>query len=166
MGITREQALDCFADDDLIGIGMEADAVRRRLHPDGVVSYTLDGKIDYTQAAAAADLHGDAFQTLCDRIADTIAMGGTSVTLYGEAAPTPAIAWFESLLHSIKNRFPGLWLHGLSATEILAISQSSGLSLKDTIARLHVAGLDSIAGNDAGILDDAVQAPGLRTNCS
>ena len=31
MGISREQALDCFRSDDLIGIGMEADAVRRRL---------------------------------------------------------------------------------------------------------------------------------------
>ncbi len=41
MGITRQQALDCFASDDLIGIGMEADAIRRDLHPEGVVTYTL-----------------------------------------------------------------------------------------------------------------------------
>jgi cyclic dehypoxanthinyl futalosine synthase len=41
MGITRQQALDCFASDDLIGIGMEADAIRRALHPEGVVTYTL-----------------------------------------------------------------------------------------------------------------------------
>ena len=48
MGITRQQALDCFASDDLIGIGMEADAVRRKLHPDGVVSYIIDRNINYT----------------------------------------------------------------------------------------------------------------------
>ena len=48
MGITRQQALDCFASDDLIGIGMEADAVRRRLHPEGVVSYIIDRNINYT----------------------------------------------------------------------------------------------------------------------
>ena len=41
MGISREQALDCFKSDDLIGIGMEADAVRRQLHPEGVVSYAM-----------------------------------------------------------------------------------------------------------------------------
>ena len=34
--------------DDLIGIGMEADAVRRRLHPEGVVSYVIDRNINYT----------------------------------------------------------------------------------------------------------------------
>jgi cyclic dehypoxanthinyl futalosine synthase len=48
MGITLQQALDCFATDDLIGIGMEADAVRRRLHPEGVVSYIIDRNINYT----------------------------------------------------------------------------------------------------------------------
>lgn len=41
MGITKEQALDCLRSTDLIGIGMEADAVRRELHPEGVVSYTV-----------------------------------------------------------------------------------------------------------------------------
>ena len=34
MGISRKEALDCLRSDDLIGIGMEADAVRRRLHPE------------------------------------------------------------------------------------------------------------------------------------
>ena len=48
MGISRSEALDCFASDDLIGIGMEADAVRRRLHPEGVVSYVIDRNINYT----------------------------------------------------------------------------------------------------------------------
>ena len=46
MGISREQALDCFNSDDLIGIGMEADAVRRGLHPEGVASYAIERKID------------------------------------------------------------------------------------------------------------------------
>jgi cyclic dehypoxanthinyl futalosine synthase len=49
MGITRQQALDCFASDDLIGIGMEADAVRRALHPEGVVTYAIgDGDVAQT----------------------------------------------------------------------------------------------------------------------
>lgn len=42
MGINREQALECLKSDDLIGLGMEADAVRRRLHPEGVVTYVVD----------------------------------------------------------------------------------------------------------------------------
>jgi cyclic dehypoxanthinyl futalosine synthase len=48
MSLTRRQALDYFHSDDLIGLGMEADAVRRRLHPEGVVTYIIDRNINYT----------------------------------------------------------------------------------------------------------------------
>ncbi len=48
MPITRQQALDYFQSPDLIGLGFEADAVRRRLHPEGVVTYIIDRNINYT----------------------------------------------------------------------------------------------------------------------
>ena len=41
MSLTKTEALEMYRSDDLIGIGMEADAVRRRLHPDGVVTYII-----------------------------------------------------------------------------------------------------------------------------
>jgi cyclic dehypoxanthinyl futalosine synthase len=136
---------------------MEADAVRRRLHPEGVVSYTIDGRINYGNSADGAD-----FERICDQIADIIAMGGTSVMLQGNVIPALTIAWFDGLFRKIKERFPSLWLHSLSASEILAIAKQSGSSVQDTIARLRDAGLDSIPGDDAGILDDAVQHQGAR----
>lgn len=148
MGISREEALDCFKSDDLIGIGMEADAVRRRLHPEGVVTYTLDGKLD---CAAPED-------AILNRINDLADLGGTALTLHGTARPEHTVTWFEALFTTIKRRFPAMWFHCLSATEILAISGQSGLTVRDTIARLRDAGLDSISSNDAGILDDAVQS--------
>jgi len=46
--LTRQQALDYFHSPDLIGLGFEADAVRRRLHPEGVVTYIIDRNINYT----------------------------------------------------------------------------------------------------------------------
>ena len=46
--MTRAEAIDMFHSDDLIGIGMAADAVRRKLHPEGVVSYIIDRNINYT----------------------------------------------------------------------------------------------------------------------
>jgi cyclic dehypoxanthinyl futalosine synthase len=157
MGISRKEALDCFQSDDLIGIGMEADAVRRRLHPEGVVSYTIDGRINYRNSTDGAD-----FEHICDQIADIVAMGGTGVMLHGEVTPAHTIAWFSSLFRKIKQRFPALWLHSLSASEILAMAEHSGSTVEDAIARLRDAGLDSIPGDDAGILDDAVQHQGAR----
>jgi cyclic dehypoxanthinyl futalosine synthase len=160
MGISRNEALDCFRSDDLIGIGMEADAVRRKLHPEGVVTYTLDGKTSYAPAAGESSSH--TFARICDSIAETVAMGGTGVILQGEVTPELTITWFEALLRKTKAHFPTVWLHCLSASEILTIAEQSGLTVHDTIARLHDAGLDSIPGNDAGILDDAVQPEGTR----
>src|SRR5205085_1231460 len=46
--ITREEASDLFRSDDLVGIGMQADAIRRKLHPHNVVSYIIDRNINYT----------------------------------------------------------------------------------------------------------------------
>lgn len=155
MGISRKDALDCFQSDDLIGIGMEADAVRRCMHPEGVVSYTLDGKIDYTKAA-----NGAGFEHIYENISDIVAKGGTGVMLQGEITPSHTIAWFDGLFRSIKKRFPAVWLHCLSANEVLAIAEQSGSTVHDTVTRLRDAGLDSIPGNDAGILDDAVQREG------
>jgi cyclic dehypoxanthinyl futalosine synthase len=152
MGISRKDALDCFRSDDLIGIGMEADAVRRRLHPEGVVSYTIDGDINYETPE----------ESIVCGIEEIVAMGGTSITLHSEVPPTHTIAWFEALFTSIKHRFPNLWFHSLSASEILAIAEHSSLTIRDTIARVQNAGLDSIPGNDAGILDDSVQRADTR----
>jgi cyclic dehypoxanthinyl futalosine synthase len=161
MGISRKDTLDCFASDDLIGIGMEADAVRRRLHPEGVVSYTIDGRIDYTKSSNGAD-----FEQIFDQISKVVTFGGTGIMLQGEVLPTLTISWFDGLFRSIKDHFPILWLHCLSASEILAIAENSGLTMQNTIARLRDAGLDSIPGDDAGILDDVVQhqSPRARWN--
>jgi cyclic dehypoxanthinyl futalosine synthase len=152
MGITRKEALDCFHSDDLIGLGMEADAIRRHLHPEGVVSYSIDGSIDYTKAA-----NGSGYDPVFAEIETILAKGGTTATLQGKISPTLTTDWFIALFRAIKQRFPTLWLHSLSAGEILTLAHQSGSTIPKTLAQLQEAGLDSIPGNDAGILDDSVQ---------
>src|SRR2546426_8069186 len=48
MGLTNAQALDMLRSDDLIGIGMDADSLRQRLHPGSVITYQIDRNINYT----------------------------------------------------------------------------------------------------------------------
>jgi cyclic dehypoxanthinyl futalosine synthase len=157
MGINWKDALDCYRSDDLIGIGMEADAVRRRLHPESVVTYTIEGRINYDNANLESIC-----ESICSRISDIAGMGATAIVLQGEVTPTHTITWFDGLFRNIKQRFPALWLHSLSASEILAIAHQSELTIQDVIAQLQDAGLDSIPGTDAEILDDAVQHQGAR----
>ena len=179
--LTREQALDYYRSDDLIGLGMEADALRRKLHPDGIVSYIIDRNINYTnfcteyctfcafyrplKGKMAAEGYILDFDTIYDKIAETVELGGTGVLMQGGLHPDLKIGWHEKMLRGIKQRFPQVWLHCYSASEILAIAEYSNLSVRDTIARLRDAGLDSIPGGGAEILDDEVRHRIARLKC-
>src|SRR6476646_2211699 len=166
MSLTKEQALEMFRSDDLLAIGAEADAVRRRLHPDGVVSYIIDRNINYTNfcteycsfcAFYRPMGHAEGYilskQIIFDKIQETIDLGGTGILMQGGLHPDLKIDWYEDLLRSIKQRF-NIWCHCFSAPEIVNIAEVSGLSLYDTLARLRDAGLDSIPGGGAEILDN------------
>jgi cyclic dehypoxanthinyl futalosine synthase len=177
--MTRSEAIDLFASDDLIGIGMAADAVRRRLHPDGIVSYIIDRNINYTNACTEYCSfcafyrpvnHPESYilplQAICDKVQETVDLGGTGILMQGGLHPDLTIEWYEDLFRSLKTRFPRVHLHCLSAPEVTNIAEVSRLSLRDTIARLRDAGLDSIPGGGAEILDDAVRHRISRLKCS
>jgi len=79
--------------------------------------------------------------------------------------PDLKIEWYEDLLRAIKNRFD-IWCHCFSAPELVNIAEVSGISLRDTIARLRDAGLDSIPGGGAEILDEGVRHRISRLKCT
>jgi len=180
MSLTHAQALDLYRSDDLIGIGMEADAVRRKLHPEGVVTYIIDRNINYTNfcteyctfCAFYRPLKGPKakegyildFDTIYEKIRETVELGGTGVLMQGGLHPDLKIDWHEQMLRGIKQRFK-VHLHCYSASEIIAIAEYSGLTIRDTISRLRDAGLDSIPGGGAEILDDEVRHRIARLKC-
>ncbi len=165
--------------DDLIGIGMEADAVRKRLHPGNVVTYQIDRNINYTnicteycsfcafyRPVGSPEGYVQPLESIFQKIDETLALGGTGILMQGGLHPDLKMDYYENLLRSIKRRYPQLHLHCLSAPEILNIGEICGLSLRDTIARLKDAGLDSIPGAGAEILDDEVRQRIARLKCS
>jgi cyclic dehypoxanthinyl futalosine synthase len=167
--MTRAEAIDLFQSNDLIGMGMAADQVRRKLHPEGVVSYIIDRNINYTNFCteycsfcafyrpmghAEGYLHPK--EVIFEKIQETIDLGGTGILMQGGLHPELKIEWYEDLLRSIKQRFD-IWCHCFSAPEIVNIAKVSGLTIRDTLARLRDAGLDSLPGGGAEILDDEVR---------
>ena len=175
--MTREEALDLFHSDDLIGIGMEADSVRRKWHPERVVSYIIDRNINYTnfcteycsfcafyRAPGSSEGYVLPKEAIYQKIQETLDLGGTGVLMQGGLHPDLKIEWYEDLFRSIKARYP-IHLHCLSAPEVTNIAEVSRLSLRDTIARLRDSGLDSIPGGGAEILDDNVRHRISRLKC-
>jgi cyclic dehypoxanthinyl futalosine synthase len=165
--------------DDLIAIGMEADAVRKRLHPGNVVTYQIDRNINYTnfcteycsfcafyRPMGSKEGYVQPFESICHKIDETLALGGTGILMQGGLHRDLKIDYYESLLSSLKQRYPRLHLHCFSAPEILNIADVSELTIRDTIARLMDAGLDSIPGAGAEILDDEVRHRIARLKCN
>ncbi|MFQ5664475.1 MAG: cyclic dehypoxanthinyl futalosine synthase [Terriglobia bacterium] len=179
MNLSRQEALELFRSDDLIGIGMAADQVRRRLHPENVVTYQIDRNINYTnfcteycsfcafyRPLGAEDGYVLDLEAVGRKIDETLARGGTGILMQGGLHPDLKIDYYEKLLGSIRRRYPRLHLHCFSAPEVLNIAEVSGLSLRDTIARLRDAGMDSIPGGGAEILDDEVRQRISRLKCT
>ena len=176
--MNQQQALDRFHSDDLIGIGAEADAVRRKLHPEGVATYIIDRNINHTNFCSEYCSfcafyrpmgHDEGYvlskEQIGEKIQETLDLGGTGVLMQGGVNPDLKIEYFEDLFGWLKSRYP-IHLHCLSAPEILTIAEVSGLTVRDTIARLRDAGLDSIPGAGAEILDDEVRESIARLKCS
>ncbi|MGA3292837.1 MAG: cyclic dehypoxanthinyl futalosine synthase [Candidatus Acidiferrales bacterium] len=178
MGLTPQEALDLFNSDDLIGIGMAANEVRRAKTDPRVVTYQIDRNINYTnfcteycsfcafyRPPGSKEGYVQPLEVIYEKIEEMIKLGGTGVLLQGGLHPDLKIEFYENMLRSIHERFPQVHLHCFSAPEILCIAEVSGLSIRDTIARLRDAGLQSIPGGGAEILDDEVRQRIARLKC-
>ncbi len=179
MGLSPEHAMELFASDDLLGIGMEANQLRKKKNDPRVVTYQIDRNINYTnfcteycsfcafyRPLGAKDGYVLTYEEILKKVEETIAFGGTGILMQGGLHPDLRIEYYENLLRSIKSAFPQIHLHCFSAPEILCIAEVSGLSVRDTIMRLRDAGLDSIPGGGAEVLDDEVRSRISRLKCT
>ena len=168
--LTREEALLLLAEGDLLQLGRLADGIRKRLHPDNLVTFVVDRNVNYTNICeskckfcafyrdqGAADAYLLAEEEIFAKIEELIAAGGTQLLMQGGLHPDLGIEWFEQLFGAIRQRFPQLQNHSLSPAEITQIAAISRLSLRETVRRLKAAGLDSIPGGGAEILVDRVR---------
>jgi cyclic dehypoxanthinyl futalosine synthase len=169
--ITRDEAIALLRDGELLELGDLADSVRRRLHPEGVVTYIIDRNINYTNVCTAQcafcafyrDLPAqDGYvlnkSQLAQKIEETLALGGNQILLQGGLHPDLGIEFYEEMFRWMKSTYPMLWIHGLSPAEVKHICRVSSLTTEEAVRRLVAAGLDSIPGGGAEVLSDRVRA--------
>jgi cyclic dehypoxanthinyl futalosine synthase len=163
----------------LLELGLAADLRRRALHPEGVVTYIVSRNVNYTNVCTTACHfcafyrprgHGEAYvltrEELTRKIDETVALGGIEILLQGGLHPDLGVEWYEDLFRWVKAKWPQINLHALSPEEIWHIARTSELELGATIDRLVAAGLDSIPGGGAEVLDDEVRRRIAPLKCS
>ena len=167
--LTFDDGVELFERATLLELSAMADRVRWRLHPDPVVTYVIGRTINYTNICwvqcsfcafyrlpTSSESYLLPKEAIFRKIEELIDLGGTEVLLQGGLNSNLKIDYYEDLFTSIKARYP-VHLHALSTVEISYISDSSKISIKETLKRLRAAGLDSIPGAGAELLVDDVR---------
>tara|TARA_B100000029_G_scaffold516847_1_gene636401 strand:- start:87852 stop:88949 length:1098 start_codon:yes stop_codon:yes gene_type:complete len=173
--LNEEDGRRLFHHSNITELGMLADYVRQSKHQDRVVTYNIGRNINYTNVCwvrckfcafyrPPGDREG---YTLSDKeiftkVEELLNIGGDvpescEILLQGGLNPKLKIDYYERLFTEISKRYPAAYLHSLSVAEIVYLAHISKISIEEALSRLQFAGLKSLPGAGAEILDPEVR---------
>ncbi|MBY6435999.1 bifunctional FO biosynthesis protein CofGH [Rhodococcus kroppenstedtii] len=170
-GLSDEQYLALATADGpaLDAVAAFADALRRDTVGDDV-TYVVNRNINFTNICytgcrfcAFAQRKGDedAFSLSASEVADRAweahVLGATEVCMQGGIDPELPVTGYADLVRAVKARVPSMHVHAFSPMEIVNGASRGGQSVEDWLIALREAGLDTIPGTAAEILDDEVR---------
>ncbi len=177
--INESEALTLLKEAELLFLGRLADEVRKRLHPEEIVTFLIDRNINYTNVCMskckfcafcrdedAPDAYVITDEELKKKIEEAVSLGATSILIQGGLNPSLDIFRISEMFRKIKRWFPDIHIHGLSAPEIVFYAERSGVSIEEAIDILIDAGLGSIPGGGAEILTDRVRSVVSPRKCT
>jgi len=176
--LDEADAIRLYLEAPLLDLGRAADLRRQALHPGDVVTYIIDRNVNYTNVCVTAckfcnffrapgkkEAHTLSREELAQKFSETVAMGGIQILLQGGVNPELRLDYYEDLFRWTKANFP-LALHALSPEEVSFIARLEGISIRQVLQRLIAAGLDSVPGGGAEILDDEIRQRISPLKCS
>jgi cyclic dehypoxanthinyl futalosine synthase len=135
-----------------------------------IVTFNVDRNVNYTNvcnvyckfcAFYRTEKDGDSYvislAEMDQKIAETLALGGTQILLQGGHHPKLTKQWYLDLLAHIKTKWPQINLHGFSPSEFVHFRDVFNEPLEKIIADFKAAGLGSIPGGGGEILVDSVR---------
>jgi FO synthase len=160
--------------DELSFVCESADELRRHVNG-GIVSYVVTRNINYTNVCTYSckfcafskgktheDLRGKPYDlTLAEisrRSQEAWARGATEVCLQGGINPDYTGQTYLDICRAVRSATPGMHIHAFSPLEVTQGAATLGIPLRDYLGRLRDAGLGSLPGTAAEILDDEVRA--------
>jgi FO synthase len=155
--------------DELTALVRSADHVRAA-DVGNEVTYIVNRNVNFTnvcfvgcQFCAFArhrkdvDARTDSIHDVLAKIQDAIDRGATEVCMQGGINPEMDAFGYRDLLVAIKARYPQIHVHAFSPMEIMYGARRTGMNYRDYLSMLKEAGLDTIPGTAAEILDDEVR---------
>ena len=157
--------------DDSYSIGLVGSLLRQRLYGN-TATFVNNIILNYTNVCITyckfcafyrPPGHEQSYTLSLDEIVRRVtisrdAFGITQVLIQGGHNPNLKIEYYEEAFKTIKEKCPEVGIHGLSASEIDMIARVEKSSIKEILSRLKAAGLDSLPGAGAEILDDNVKS--------
>jgi cyclic dehypoxanthinyl futalosine synthase len=148
-----------------------ADAVRRKKHPDNKVSWQIDRNVNITNVCIAGcsfcnfscKLHDidksytTTIEEYLPKIDELFEKGGEQLLLQGGLHPKYGLDFYCTLFRQLKSKYPKLKLHALGPPEVAHIARLEKTGYRQVLEALIKAGLDSLPGAGAEILDDRVR---------
>ena len=168
--LTPEEGVYLFENAGTSELMYVGNALRQYHRPDQVVSWIIDRNSNTTNVCIAnckfcnfyrRPGHEESYITTIpeykQKIEETFAYGGEQLLLQGGHHPDLGLRYYADLFRQLKDLYPNLKLHALGPPEIAHIAKLDGLSHTEVLRELKSAGLDSLPGAGAEILDDRVR---------
>jgi FO synthase len=146
-----------------------ADDLRRDVNGEDI-TYVVNRNINFSNvcyvgcrfcAFAQRETDADAYRLSVGQVADRAEEawrdGASEVCMQGGIDPKMPVTAYADLVRAIKDRVPGMHVHAFSPMEVVTGAAKAGVSIRDWLAELREAGLDTIPGTAAEILDDEVR---------
>ncbi|WP_435921878.1 cyclic dehypoxanthinyl futalosine synthase [Paenibacillus sp. DYY-L-2] len=163
-----EDTIALFESDEVEKIGHTANILMERKHPEPITTFVIGRNVNYTNVCdvycrfcafyrrpGSEEGYVLPDEVIFQKIQETIDVGGTEILMQGGTNPNLPFSYYTNLLKAIKERFPDITMHSFSPAEIMKMVEvSDGLTLEQVVREIHAAGLDSLPGGGAEILDD------------
>ncbi|MFD1178475.1 cyclic dehypoxanthinyl futalosine synthase [Paenibacillus puldeungensis] len=157
-----------YESDEVEKMGHVANILMERKHPEPITTFVIGRNVNYTNICdvycrfcafyrrpGSEEGYVLPDEAIFQKIQETIDVGGTEILMQGGTNPNLPFSYYINLLKAIKQRFPNITMHSFSPAEIMKMKEvSDGLSLEEVLRQIHEAGLDSLPGGGAEILDD------------
>jgi FO synthase len=172
---TRDEVERLFRSrgEEVEAVAWVADRIRERVSGD-VVTYVINRNINYTnlcyfrcgfcgfsKGPKSLNLRGDPYlvstEEVVHRSVEAWELGATEVCLQGGIHPDFTGDFYVGIVEGIKAKLPAMHIHGFTALEVWQGAQTLGVSVRELLLRLRDAGLGTLPGTAAEVLDDDVR---------